>query len=123
MERSTSNPKSTPTPIPRRNLPNHVSFEQWNILAALADTVIPSLVATRGNKLLQHSVSSDVLEASSRRIQDLVANGDSKDLVAEYLGESLTSAPQFKEDLLDLVNNRMNQEARKNLLFILTVLG
>ncbi|KAF2719194.1 GMC oxidoreductase [Polychaeton citri CBS 116435] len=123
MDRSMENPASIPAPIPKRNLLNHVGEGQWSILAALADTVIPSLVISGKNKLLQQTVSQNTYEASSRRIRDLVASDGSESLVSEYLNEGLTSAPDFKDDMLELVNMRMPKSGRKDLIFVLNLLS
>ena len=115
-------PKETPSPLPPLPGKDVLTGEQWSILAAIADTVVPSFTSSTGNRLLQHPLRSEIYEAATRRIEE--SNGlDAGDgLVAEYLGESATAQPGFKENVSRLLGFYMDDTARNGLIIILKAL-
>ena len=114
----------TPSPLPPLPERDVLTAEQWGMLAAIADTVVPSFTSSQGNRLLQHPLRSEVYEAASRRIQQLthVQDGAGNDLAAEYIGESATSQAEFKHNISRLLASYMDESGRNGLLFILNAL-
>ncbi|KAK3110961.1 hypothetical protein LTR53_014225 [Teratosphaeriaceae sp. CCFEE 6253] len=120
--------RPAPSPLlpPPPPLPSHdvLTAEQWGILAAIADTVVPSFTPQEGNRLLQHPLRTEIYEASCRRLeQSSVAGEDGRALVASYLAESGYAQKEFRDGLTGLINVQLHEEARKQLRFILTTLG
>ncbi|KAK5131445.1 hypothetical protein LTR08_000909 [Meristemomyces frigidus] len=113
------------TPSPLAPLPDDdiLTAEQWGILVAIADTVIPSLTQLDGNRLLQHPLRRDVYEASSRRLERSINVDGSHDLTKKYLEESATAQRDFKDGFRRLIGFYVSDEARKQLLFILNALN
>lgn len=113
---------SVPLPPPPKQDP--LSTQQWSILVAIADTVIPALSrASNGNRLLQHPLRNEVYGAAVKRIQDLAKLGDDSDNLANaYLSESAAAEPEFKEAISSMVGYHMSDTAKSGLLFILSAL-
>ncbi|CAK3802065.1 Long-chain-alcohol oxidase FAO1 [Lecanosticta acicola] len=101
---------------------------QLAILCAIADTVVPPLIARssgfKGNKLLQHPLRDEVYDGAARRIQHLARlDSSNQDLATSYLQESATAEPEFKDSLQRLVAFYMSDASKKGLLFILSALS
>ena len=116
-----------PSPLPRLQPHQHdvLTAEQWGILAAIADTVVPSFTRAKGNRLLQHPLRADIFAASCQRLQLLRGaggNGADEALLLSYLAENATSQSAFKEGISRLLNQYMHEDARNGLLFILKAL-
>ena len=114
--------RQKPSPLPALPLHDILTPEQWSILAAIADTVVPSLTRSEGNRLLQHPLQSSAFDASSKRLDLVIHREGDVDLVTSYLGESATAQPDFRRSISRLVNLHLHQDARKGLLFILNTL-
>lgn len=111
-------PISLPPPPPTDPL----SAEQWGILSAIADTVVPSYTASKGNRLLQHPLRTETYEAAKDRIQQLAGAQDRDSLVTSYLGESAAAQPEFRNGVSRLLAYGMDETARKQLLSVLSLL-
>lgn len=111
-----------PIPLPPPPPTDPLSAEQWGILAAIADTVVPSYTASKGNRLLQHPLRTEVYGAARSRIQQLAGAQDDEGLVAAYLGESATAQPEFRYAVSRLLAYGMDETARKQLLSVLSLL-
>lgn len=116
---------TTATPLPPPPAQDPLSAEQWNILAAIADTVTPCFAHQQGNKLLQHPLRGEVYDATAKRLRDLQVSTDeasASDVVPAYLAENATAQPEFKEHMMRLLAFYMTETSRKPLLFILSAL-
>jgi hypothetical protein len=113
-----------PSPSPSPPLPdsNVLGAEQWGMLAAIADAVVPSFTPSKGNRLLQHPLQSDVYEAAARRIAQLSGAANHQDLISEYLSEGVTAQPEFRQCVYRLVGFFMDSTARNGLMFVLNTL-
>ena len=114
--------RQKPSPLPPLPQADVLTPEQWSILTAIADTVVPSLTPLEGNRLLQHPLRSDIYAASRKRLEQLAQLREDDGLVASYLGESATSQLEFRHSISRLVNSYLHEEARKGLLLILNAL-
>ncbi|KAH9819812.1 long-chain-alcohol oxidase FAO4A-like [Teratosphaeria destructans] len=115
--------RQKPSPLPP--LPDHdaLSAEQWTILLAIADAVIPCLTSSGGNRLLQHPLRRDVYEASSRRLEQVANFEGGRELVSGFLGESASSFQAFRTGISRTINIHLPEQARKELLFVLSALN
>lgn len=120
----------TDTPLPPLPDQDPLSREQWSILTAIAEGVVPPLVrhhASKTNRLLAHPLRSEVYDATVSRIkhisntQNAAADDDDANIDA-YLAEGAASSPQFKQLISRLVACHMSDTARSGLLFILSAL-
>lgn len=113
--------RQTPSPLPP--LPSEVlSKEQWGILSAIADTVIPSFTPLEGNRLLKHPLRIEVYKASCEYLENLATAPDRPSVVARYLGENATDQAEFKNNVTRLLSWNLHDQARQDLLFILSTL-
>ncbi|KAK4545359.1 hypothetical protein LTR36_003539 [Oleoguttula mirabilis] len=113
------------TPSPLAPLPEHdiLTAEQWGILSAIADTVVPSITSQEGNRLLQHPLRRDVYDASCKRLKRSVGLERAHDLAQRYLAESATAQPEFRNGVCRLINLYLPNDAQKQLLFVLDALN
>lgn len=118
-ERSDDQPPAIPLPPP----PDHVlTAEQWGIFAAIADTVIPSFTAARGNRLLQHPLRGDLYAGARNRVLRITGAHAENGLVDAFLNENATAQSEFRNCLLRMVGYQMDDTAKKGFLFILNSL-
>lgn len=110
--------RQTPSPLPPLPQQDALSAEQWGILLAIADTVIPSFTLLEGNRLLQHPLGRDVFEGSCQRLQQC-ADGA---LPGKYLAEHATAPVEFKDNFSRIINVHLHDDAQKQLGFILNAL-
>jgi hypothetical protein len=108
-------------PLPPSPTTDPLTAEQWGILAAIADTVVPSFTAAKGNRLLQHPLRTHVYEAAKSRIAQ-IAGIANVGLVETYLGESATAQPEFRNAISRLLGYGMDEGSRSGLLSILNAL-
>lgn len=113
--------KASPLPhLPERDV---LSAEQWGILAAIADTVVPSFTTVDGNRLLRHHLHSTVYDSVKTSLQRGILNDSARDeLVVRYLSESATAQVEFRESIRRMLSFHLPEDARKGLLFILSAL-
>lgn len=112
-------PAAIPLPPPPKD---PFTNEQWGILSAIADTVVPSFTPAKGNRLLQHPLRSEVFGEARARLKGLAGAGVERGLIDEYLGESATAQPEFKASLVRVLGNGMDSETRNKLTGVLSVL-
>lgn len=110
------------SPLPPLPTKDPLTAEQWGILSAIADTIIPPLTACQGNRLLQHPLRFEIYEQTTKRIQRLAGVESSDGLVASYLGESATANPAFKDSISRLLSQYMDGRTRDGLIFVLNAL-
>lgn len=115
--------RQTPSPLAPVPETDILTAEQWGILSAIADTVIPSFTSVEGNRLLQYPLGPETYDSHYRRLQHSVNLEGSDALVQTYLAESATAQPEFRNIIRRLVNLYMHDEAQKGLMFILKALN
>lgn len=112
------------TPLPPAPKEDPLTPEQWRILSAVADTVVPAL--TRGlkgtDRLLQHPLREEIYDAAGKRIRALAKFQDGDETAERYLSESAAAHPLFKDMITRMVACNMSDTAKNGLLFILTAL-
>lgn len=111
-----------PSPLPPPPETDLLSAEQWDILAAISATVVPSFSPYSGNRLLQHPLRRDVFEGAKKRIASISGRDANDELVAEYLSESAIDLPAFRANVSRLLSDYMDETSRNGLLFILNAL-
>ena len=116
----TADPQASPLPpLPDNDV---LTTEQWSILSAIADTIVPSFTACKGNRLLQHPLRREIYETVERRIEQLAKPEQDDGLVAKYLGENATAQPEFRDNISRLFAYYLNDEARSGLIKVLSLL-
>jgi hypothetical protein len=134
MASSSSSPSSPPTspqgftpqiasPVPPPPAQDPVTPAQWAILAAIADTFAPSITKAAGNPLLQRRVSAEVYDTVSRRIEELAQEDGRDGLVAEFLDERASAAPEFKEYMMRVLGVYLDSATKAQFLTLLSVLS
>ncbi|KAI5368221.1 putative glucose-methanol-choline oxidoreductase, long-chain-alcohol oxidase [Septoria linicola] len=112
------------TPLPPAPKEDPLNPQQWSILSAIAETVVPSLTrASDGNRLLQHPLRDEVYNTAVKRISTLARLNDADETAVAYLSESAAGQPLFKEMVARMVAFNMSDTAKNGLLFILTALN
>ena len=115
----------TPLEVAVPPLPTEVIFSepQWKTLLALADAVIPSIrsiesgsVAT--NKLL----TADEYKSTVSKLSAMIPTSNATEVAEQYLQESASGLPQFKESLQRTFSLYVHDEGRKGVALILTLL-
>jgi len=114
--------RQAPSPLPPV-AEDILTAEQWGILLAVTDTVIPSLTPLEGNRLLKQPLRKDVYEASCKRLEQSVNLEGSQELVQSYLAESASAQPAFKDGFSRLINVYLHDQAQRELVFILKALN
>jgi hypothetical protein len=114
--------RQTPSPLPPLPEKDCLSPEQWSILLAIADTVVPSFTSEDGNRLLQHPLRRGIYKSSAEQLKRGAGLQDDHGLVAAYLAENPSSVAEFKSGVARVVNVFLHEQARKELLFVLSTL-
>ncbi|KAK3671331.1 hypothetical protein LTR78_008791 [Recurvomyces mirabilis] len=115
--------RQIPSPLPAPPEHDVLTATQWGVLTAIADTVIPSLTPLEGNRLLKHPLRKEIYEASCRRLEQQCISSSHHNLAAGYLQELATTQSEFRDGIRRLINIHLPEDARKQLLFILTTLS
>ena len=118
----TEHVRQTPSPLPAPPGHDILTANQWGVLNAIADTVVPSLTLLEGNRLLKHPLRKEIYEASCRRLEQQCISLDHHNLAVDYLQELATTQSEFQDGIRRLVNVHLPEDARKQLSFILTTL-
>jgi hypothetical protein len=113
--------RSSPVPPPPAQDP--VTPAQWAILAAIADTFAPSITKAAGNPLLQRTVSAQLYDSTARRIEELAQEEGRDGLVAEFLDERASAAPDFKEYMMRVLGVYLDSATKFQFLTLLSVLS
>lgn len=98
-----------------------LSANEWKTLAAIVDTVIPSIIPEEN----AHSPAVLAINNTSyTNVTQLVCNdnGSNSTLAVDYLSESATSCPDFQGSINRLLANYMDSEQKKSILLILKAL-
>lgn len=126
---TSDNPPTSYTPLdsPLPPPPEEDIFtpDQWTILLAIADTIIPSIRSSDSIDPSALSVPDSELAAARSHLQNGLDNPHSEEsthLITSYLEEAASSVPQFKDSLKAIFGRHVHHEARKGLSLILTAL-
>jgi hypothetical protein len=115
-----------PLASPLPDLPPGDPFteEQWKILMAIMDTIIPSIrrEATTDNKIDQLTVSDEQYNTAVDRLKSTVVNPPSSESLDEYLDERPSANPRFQSLLKRYLGHYAPEDAKKGLSFILSTL-
>lgn len=103
-----------------------MSPDQWRILSAILDTIIPSI------KPFENAIST--IPSGPAILDNTFANAikgvrrgassttDSDVLAVAYLAESATSCPDFRDSVNRLLGSYMDSKQKQDILFILSAL-
>ena len=111
-------------PLPDLPPGEQFSEEQWKILMAIMDTVIPSVRkdTTTSNKLEQLTLSEDQYKSAVDHVKGTVVDAPTGEALDEYLGERPSANPQFQSLLKRYLGQYSPDHAKKGLAFILSTL-
>ena len=119
-------PVASPLPPP----PDEDIFtpDQWTILLAIADTIVPSIRSKEStDSSAQLVLPSSDFNAAKSTLQDGLDHSHSStaktDLISTYLEENASSLPGFKDTLKTTFGRHIHNEARRGLTLVLTALG
>ncbi|KAF9883364.1 hypothetical protein FE257_003531 [Aspergillus nanangensis] len=108
-------------PVPTQEIFNEL---QWRTLLALADTVIPAIGNPSGPKIRgAKRVTQAEYDAAFKDLTAKIPGPDPKALAKEYLEESASSNPQFRDGIQRLFANFVHEEGRNGISFILSALN
>lgn len=94
--------------------------EQWKILRAIAETVLPSISrAGASNAEAQLSLDESEYDALVDEIKRSVENPPSESIIVDYLREGATSYDAFQRELQRTLSVHVSEESRKGIAFIL----
>jgi hypothetical protein len=98
--------------------------EQWKILMAIMDTIIPSIrrEATTNNKVDQLTVSDVQYNTAVDHLKNTVVNPPTGEYLDEYLDERPSANPGFQSLLKRYLGQYAPDDAKKGLSFILSTL-
>jgi hypothetical protein len=115
-----------PLASPLPDLPPGDPFneEQWAILMAIMDTVVPSIrkEKTPSDKIQQLTVSDAQYNTAVDHLKKTVCNPPTSQDLDEYLDERPSANPRFQSLLKRSLGQYAPEEAKKGLSFILTAL-
>lgn len=114
----------TPSPLPPVPDADVLTEGQWRLLAAIAETFVPSIAPiNRALSPLSHALSPTSYESAMGTIRDSTGNAvNDEALVAEYLDETPTATAAFKESMQRLLAFQLSNDQKRGLLFILNAL-
>ena len=98
--------------------------DQWKILMAIMDTVIPSIrrETTTSNKVEQLTVSDVQYNAAVDHLKNTVVNPPTNESLDEYLDERPSANPRFQSLLKRYLGQYAPEDAKKGLSFVLSTL-
>lgn len=111
------------SPIPPPPDGEVLTSDQWTTLLAIADTFIPAIQSSSTASTSSLSISPSEYAKLSERLLTETAGNQNADIVRDYLSESVSSIPAFKDLVHRMLGEYSRPDARKNAVFLLTVLG
>lgn len=115
-----------PLANPLPDLPPGESFteEQWSILMAIMDTVIPSIrrETTQSDKIQQLAVSDVQYNTAVDHLKKAVCDPPTSEYLDEYLDERPSANPNFQSLLKRYLGQYAPDDAKKGLAFVLSAL-
>ena len=110
--------RQSPSPLSPFYDDSVLTEEQWNTLVSIVDTIISpqtqTAAAISADHEYQFAAAVDTIKRNTAVVDET--------LITEYLAESATSCPGFKDAIYRLLILQMNSDARKQLLTILNAL-
>ncbi|KAL9111675.1 MAG: hypothetical protein Q9227_003949 [Pyrenula ochraceoflavens] len=110
------------SPLPKLPDNDVLTPSQWDILLAIADTFVPSIVGDATPGKSQLNVPSDQYAEAKRTLDSRKAPEFSQDVDA-YLRERASELPAFKTSLRRTLGPYLYDEARRKVLLVLDVLN
>lgn len=108
--------QQTPSPLSPFRGDQILSENQWTTLASIVDTIISPETQTIGEitKEAQFKAAVNTIKHHT--------NVEDEALLSEYLAESATACPEFREAIYRLLVNQIHEEGRKQLIGVLDAL-
>lgn len=113
-------PLATLVPPPRNG--DVLSESQWTTLLAIADTIIPSVTSSADAKSSNANIESTTCAETAEGLQRWMPKGSSDTLARDYLQETPSSLPSFKQLLSEILGDQIRPEAVKGIKLILSSL-
>ncbi|GME25144.1 Glucose-methanol-choline oxidoreductase [Neofusicoccum parvum] len=111
------------SPLPPLAGENPLSPAQWTTLLAFADAVVPSIApSATAAPATQLAVDANDYATALANVQHLAGPDVDPDLSAEYLAETPSACPAFRENIHRLMAQHIPVDVRKQLLMVLNVL-
>lgn len=112
-----------PLDVPTPPIPETQVFSelQWKTLLSLADTVIPS-IRSSGNTKSTKVIPASQLNAAVSTLASDIHGPDSVQTATQYLEQSASSNPAFRETVQRLLATFVHQEGKDGLSLILNIL-
>ncbi|KAL8628457.1 hypothetical protein Q9189_005867, partial [Teloschistes chrysophthalmus] len=114
-------PLDSPLPPPPEG--DVFTESQWATLLAIADTIVPAIEASSTHSIDNLSIQSSEYTTAVQGIQSVVPGNASPDVVQNYLAESASAAPGFKELIHRTFGDYMRDDALKGFRVILSALN
>ena len=113
-----------PAPLPFMSEEDVMTEDQWKVLAAIADTIVqPVAPLERTLSPSPHALTSRAWNSAIEAVKEgLCQSPVDETLVEEYLAETATSSPAFKDGIRRLLVCYLGDDKRNGLLFIFRVL-
>lgn len=98
--------------------------EQWTILMAIMDTIIPSIrkESNTSNKIEQLTVSDVQYDTAVDHLKSTVVEPPTSEALDEYLDERPSANPRFQSLLKRYLGQYAPEDAKKGLSFVLSAL-
>lgn len=116
---------STPVevPLPPIASTQYFSEDQWKILFALADAIIPSIRTPATSKSPSDKVvTTSEWDAAVSRLTAIIPGPDAANLATQYLEEDASSNPAFRAGVERIFGEYVHDEGRSGFSLILSVL-
>lgn len=90
-----------PTPLPETPSGDYWSEAQWEVLYALVDAVLPSIVpeSAATDKPNQKTVSDEQFEEIFERVQATMTEAPDKETFKKYFAERPSASPEFRANI------------------------
>jgi hypothetical protein len=96
---------------------------QWETLLSLADVVIPSTQSSDGADPMKHKVLPEAeLESVKSKLRRLIEDPDPTRLATQYLADSPSSIPAFRDAVQLLFSRQVPTDGHKGVASILYIL-
>lgn len=111
------------SPLPPLAGEDPLSPAQWTTLLAFADAVVPSIApSTIAKPSTQLAVDANTYATTLAGVQQLAGPDVDPQLSAEYLAETPSACPAFRDNIRRLMAQYIPADVRKQLLMALNVL-
>lgn len=97
------------------------SDEQWNVVYAIADAIVPS-IRTSPQSVRAKVISSAEYDVAHSQLATIFGGEDSKKRATQYLEEETSTNPAFRAILERLIGTAVHEEGKNGLGLILNAL-